>query len=147
MSKKTKDTHLLQGQNRLYVVIIGSALILLFIGYLLGAASYEYKNRAQESKLKNIVMALESDVVPSIVSYGKVVSINGREIVMAFNEDKIRIKIRDDAKIHALSGKLNGDQAPFDFNQIKVGDMLNVDVSVDHDGNFVGNSVIDFIQN
>jgi hypothetical protein len=118
----------------------------LFIGYLLGVASYEYKNRAQESKLENIVAALDSDVVPSIVSYGKVVSINGREIVMAFNEDRIKIKVRDDAKIHALSGRLNGDQAPFDFNQIKVGDMLNVDVSVDPDGNFVGNSVIDFAQ-
>jgi hypothetical protein len=147
MSKKIKDTHFLQGRNRLYVVIIGLALILLFVGYLLGVASYEYKNRAKELKLKNVITTLGSDVVPSIISYGKVVSINGREIVMAFNEDKIRIKVKDDAKIHMLSGKLNGDQTPFDFNQIKVGDMLNIDVSVDHGGNFIGNSVIDFTQN
>jgi preprotein translocase subunit YajC len=144
MNKKQKDSHFWDNPQYLYIIIIAAGLVLLFAGYLFGMGIYSQKSQNQELKLKNIISALTSDVVPSIVSYGKVVSINGRELVIAFNEAQIKVRVKDNARIYLLA---SGDQAQFDFGQIKVGDMLNVDISVDQDGNFVGESVIDFAQN
>jgi len=144
MNKKQKNSHFWDNPQYLYIAIIAAGFVLLFIGYLFGMSIYSQKNQNQELKIKNIISALTSDVVPSIVSYGKVVSINGRELVIAFNEAQINVKIKDNARVYLLS---SGDQEQFDFGQIKVGDMLNIDISVDQDGNFIGESVIDFAQN
>ena len=147
MNKKQKNSHFWENPQYLYIIIIVAGIVLLFIGYLFGMSIYSQKNQTQELKFKNIISALTSDVVPSIVSYGKVVSIDGRELVIAFNEAQIRVKVKDGARVHLLSGQIDGDQSPFDFSQIKVGDMLNVDLSIDQDGNFIGDSLIDFAQN
>lgn len=147
MNKKQKNSNFWDNPQYLYIIIIATGFMLLFVGYIFGMGIYSQKNQNQELKIKNMISALTSDVVPSIVSYGKVVSINGRELVIAFNEAQIKVKVKEGATVHLLSEKINGDKSPFDFSQIKVGDMLNIDLTIDQDGNFVGDSVIDFAQN
>lgn len=134
--------------NYSYAVFTGIAIVFLVIGSLFGMSFYKQRAEAQLQKFKNALEVLGSEVVPSVVSYGKVISINGRDVTMAFNEDTITIKIKDDAKIYVLeSGSASGNREPYGFSDIKVGDMLKVDISIDSSGNFVGDSVIDFPQN
>ncbi len=99
--------------------------------------------------MENVVKILRSDVVPSIVSYGKVTSIDGRKITMSFNNDSITIIINDDAIISSLVGSqdYSAGQNVSDISKIKVGDVLNISLIVDESGNFHGDSVINFSEN
>ena len=127
-----------------YQTYLSPVLIVVFllVGIVLGVL---YQNKKEGNKLQQpaaVIKILNSDVVPSIVSYGKVTNIDGRKITMAFNEDLITIKVRDDASIYNIASQAG--QSKMDFSQIKVGDMLNVKIDIDSDGNFEGYSIINF---
>jgi len=116
------------------------------MGLLLGMFWQKYRDDFKLEKAQSVFKILSSDVVPSIVSYGTVTNIDGRKITMAFNNDLITVKIKDSAAIYNLVGDNGNDQSKADFNQIKIGDSLNVTVDVNTDGTFEGESVINFSQ-
>jgi len=130
---------------RLFIIIF----ILLLLSAIFGLFYNNQKNSILAKKMENAVNILRSDVVPSIVSYGKVTSIEGRKITMSFNNDSITIIINEDAIISSLIGNQNytEGQAVSDMSRIKVGDMLNVSLTVDENGYFYGDSVINFSEN
>jgi len=130
---------------RLFIIIL-FLLVLLVVFWLFYS---NQKNSIRLEKMENLISILRSDVVPSIVSYGKVTNIDGRKITMSFNNDFITIIINDDAMISSLAGNQDYDagQNTSDISQIKVGDVLNVSLTVDESGNFHGDSVINFSQN
>jgi len=129
--------------------IIALAIVFLIIGIILGIFYQSQKINQQLQKVEGTLKILNSEVVPSIVSYGKVTNIDGRKITMAFNDDSITIKIKDDALIRFLSSSNNKNVNPKEvgIDQIKVGDMVNVKTVIDTEGSFEGTSVIDFSQN
>jgi preprotein translocase subunit YajC len=128
--------------------LIFLAVIFLAIGILLGIFFQYQISNSRLQKAQGVIKILNSEVVPSIISYGKVTNIDGKKITLAFNQDLITITIKDDALIRILSDSTakNADSAKSEINQIKVGDMLNVKTSVDSTGNFEGEEVIDFSQ-
>lgn len=130
---------------RLFIIILIALLLLSVFGLFYS----NQKNIIRVEKMENAVKILRSDVVPSIVSYGKVTSIDGRKITMSFNSDSITIFINEDAMISSLTGSQDytADQIVSDVNQIKVGDTLNVTLTVDESGYFYGDSVIIFSEN
>lgn len=139
---KKKKTYII-----LWLIVLGA--FFLVIGITFGIYYKSQKNDIQQQKMKDAFKVLSSEVVPSIVSYGKVTNIEGRKVTMAFNNDLITILIKEDAMISSLIGNGNPDvnQEKSDINKIKVGDMLNITVTVDENGEFQGDSVINFSEN
>jgi len=131
------------------ILLICLALGFLIAGSALGVFVQSQKDAPQLKKLESLLKTLNSEVVPSIISYGKVTGIDGRKITMAFNDDLITVKIKDNASIYNLNGAdtVDVNQSQINLSQIKVGDMLNVTVTVDADGNFEGDEVINFSKN
>lgn len=141
MNKKMKTENLFRYS---YIIFIISSIVFLLIGCLLGIFFYKHKEYKKIVGFEKVVAALNSEAIPSIVSYGKVTKIDGRNLQIAFNEDTITIIIRDNAKVYMIKNSLAGKRSISEFGDIKIGDMVNIELSVNEDGEFIGNSVIDF---
>jgi hypothetical protein len=129
-------------KKQLYFIFGCACVLLLIIGCLFGVL-YQKKN-SEILQLKNLLGSLNSDVVPSIVSYGKVTEINGRNITISFNDNLIVIYVREDTPIY----KMNDGQKEINFDEIKVGDELNVKIRINPDEeSFESESIIDFNKN
>jgi hypothetical protein len=130
------------------LVLAGLVLIFLIIGFACGVFYSNQSKRIDKSgKLENtdsILKTLNSEVVPSIISYGMVTSINNREITMVFNKDPITIKVKEDASIRNMGENNDKSSSQSDLNQIKVGDTLNAEIKINTDGVFESNSIIVF---
>jgi len=132
-------------QNLYFIsLLVVLALGFLALGIAIGISWQDKKISLKTEKAENILKILNSEVVPSIVSYGIVSSINDREVTMVFNEDPITIKVKNGASIYNVgeNGGKNLNQS--DFSQIKVGDVLNAKITVDSNGIFESNSIIVF---
>ena len=130
------------------------ALALLIVGFILGGAlgfmlqlpkdSLQPGNNA--AKMEAVVKSLSSNVVPSIVAFGEVSKIGGRNITLTYNEASITIAIKDDAQIYSFSssGSQSGaaKQTSALFKDIKNGDRVSVNLRVLPDGQLQGYSVI-----
>jgi hypothetical protein len=128
----------------LVVLLIIGGVVLLASGAGLGIL---YQNQTVSPQFEKAVAAvnfLSSKAVPSIVAYGQVVSIDERNLTLAFNGDNIAITINDDASVNSFVKDEKGTMAQkkVDFSQIKKGDTLNVSVKLLPDGQIQGLSVI-----
>jgi len=126
------------------IYLIGLVSIFLVLGFIFGVLYQAQKNFSQIEKTKSIFKILNSQVVPSIVSYGIVTDINNREVTIVFNEDPVTIKIKDDASVNIIGKNDERYLDKLDINQIKVGDALNAEVNINSDGVFESDSVIIF---
>jgi len=132
-------------QQSLYLILLlVLALGILSAGGVFGILYQKQKDRPQIKKMETSLKILGSEVVPSIISYGRVTNITGRQITLAFNSDLITVNIRDDAPVYTFTstGSSNMTQSEVSLNQIKAGDTLNISINVGSDGTFEGNSVI-----
>jgi preprotein translocase subunit YajC len=126
-------------------ISILAALAILLLGLLSGIFFFRQEAILQSQKMANILGTLNSQVVPTIISYGTVTAINGKEITIAFNSDLITIKMKDDAPVHLLYGNASeAEQQNKSLEAVSVGDMLKVDIIVNADGSFEGKSIINF---
>jgi len=120
--------------------VVALCASIFLIGCLSGFLCSNLKSSQRVYALEKVLNVLDSQVVPSITSYGRVTDINGNKITIAFNEDAITVTAKDGVRIQTLgSGR-----SAADLSQIKIGDMLNVDITVESDGSFVANSIMNF---
>lgn len=93
-----------------------------------------------------VVKTLSSKVIASIIAYGTVADIQGKNITLSYNSDSVVIAIADTAEIYSFSQASGGNAAPTqtktEFSQIKKGDSLNVTLNLLSDGQLKGTSVI-----
>jgi hypothetical protein len=129
-------------EKKIYLIFL--VLLFLIVGIILGIFYQNKKDIFKIEKTEAILKILNSEVVPSIVSYGIITEIKDREITMIFNEDPITIKIKDDASIHSVGKSAGESLSQLDFSQIKIGDVLNAEIKVNSAGTFESNSVIVF---
>lgn len=124
--------------NTIILVLIGA--VLFSVGGGLGIIYQSQKNYSEE----NIFKALSSEVVSSIVAYGEVTEINGRNITLIFNNDSFTIYISEKAKIYSFKqtdDQESSSKKELEFNQIKKGDILNVSMKIYSDGTIEGSNV------
>ncbi len=123
------------------IILISISILFLIVGFLFGKI---YQIQKGNFQLEYLISSLNSDVIPSIISYGKVTEINGRNITIAFNDSLIVVYVKEDIPIY----KINGRQEEINFEQIKVGDELNVELKINIESeNFEAESVINFSKN
>jgi hypothetical protein len=124
-------------------------IIFLIVGAVLGAA---YKGVLDAPKMKKIavmeptIKGLSSKVVPSIVAYGQVTNISGRNITLTYSQETLTIKVSNTANIYSFSAPKAGSTTPTQqkasFSDIKKGDNLNINLKVSANGALEGQSVI-----
>lgn len=129
------------------VILIVAGILIFLVGVGLGI-TLQNSNKAQARKVQ-AVNNLVSKVVSSIVAYGQVENIDGRNITLSNLGDNLVISIADNAQVYSfttpVAGK-NGATAPVQqtvkFEDIKIGDNVNVAVKLSPSGQMQGSSVI-----
>ena len=135
------------------VSILVGLVIFLGVGYILGVYSQQKINGQKiESleKTKNIFSY--SKLINSIIAFGKISNISGRTITLTSETDTLEITMRANAQVYSFTaptstgGQLTGipSQNIAAFEDIKVGDNLNVNMRMLPDGTFEGASAIIF---
>lgn len=100
----------------------------------------------------NLLKTLTSNVLLPVVAYGKVTQINGRGVSIEIGGSTLTVKINQDAKIYfslestnaTKTGKASTVQPEARFEDIKVGDNLNIYIKFLPDGSFGGQTVYIF---
>lgn len=136
---------------------VALVILLLVVGVLLlvvgAGVGYLYSLKYQSPNIKNnseAVKALSSNVIPTIVAYGKVLSVQGKNITVSFKNDSITVPIKDGAQIYALvppaAGAKNTGmvQQIIALKDIKKGNNINIGIKLLPNGQFQGQTVVIF---
>lgn len=122
------------------IAVIIPIIAALIMGGAIGIYFQFQKDAPKLNIARNVIKSLSSKVVPSIVAFGKVSKIDGRNITLDYNGDSITISIINDAQIYGSSGQ--DGQTAESFENIKMGDNLSVNLKVLPDGQLQGQSII-----
>ncbi|OGZ73099.1 MAG: hypothetical protein A2998_03345 [Candidatus Staskawiczbacteria bacterium RIFCSPLOWO2_01_FULL_37_25b] len=129
--------------NKKILIGIIPIIVALILGGAIGIFFQFQKDAPQVKKSGEVIKSLSSKVVPSIVAFGRVSKIDGRNITLDYNGDNITINIGDDAKIYTSSNQgEGGGQEIISFENIKTGDNLSINLKVLPDGQLQGQSII-----
>lgn len=138
-------------ENRNLIIIIIIAVIAVVVGIVLGMS---LQSKMDAPKISNgqtyetAVKSLSSKVIPSIIAYGQVSKIEGRNITLSYNNEALTIAIAENANIYSFEAPASGSkttqptQKKVAFAEIKKGDSLNITVKLSADGKISGQSVI-----
>lgn len=138
------------------VVIIFGAVIFSAGGYFAGVFLEKEKTGSQIEKLEKLTsvtsLLSSSKLIVSIIGYGKVTDISGRKITLTTGSESLQVSIREDAQMYSfvapafVEGKISeiSAQKVIKFEDIKVGDNLNVSTKMLADGQMEGLSVAIF---
>lgn len=130
--------------------IVSTAIIVLVVLVVgLGAGFFikalmDASVLAKNEKIAKAIEVLSSPLVPSIVAYGQVESINGRVITLSYSGKTLSVEISSNAVIYSYSAGSGaaGGQKQIKFENIKKGDTLNVSIKLSSDGSLVGQMVM-----
>ncbi len=137
--------------NRSLIIAVIIGLALFVLGGGLGVFYQTQKDalKIQEAEKKSAaVKSLSSDLVPSIVAYGEVSAIDGRNVTLFYNGKSMQIEINKDATVYSFSPSSGDEKEPLSSQQqvkisdIKKGDRLNVTIKLLPDGSLEGQMVI-----
>lgn len=144
-----------------YIIIVPSAIIIFvlillasfFIGKNIGI-SYQLEKDAttvgENAKAALAISSLVLKTVPSIIAYGKVEKISGRNITVTYSGDTMTVPIEANASIYAIikdvlnkdSGSQTSEQKRVNFNEIRTGNNVNISLKISPNGDIVGETVI-----
>lgn len=126
------------------LIILISAGVLIFLiagalGFVLGMP-----HGPQKAKIETATN-LSSKVISSMVAYGQVKNIDGRNITLNNLGDDLTISISNTAQVYSFSvpeGATAPVQKTIKFEDIKVGDKINATIKTLPNGQLEGESVI-----
>ena len=136
-------------KNNLVVLIIAGVLIFLVGG---GLGIVFMQRGSQQIKIET-ASSLASKVVTSMVAYGKVENIDGKNITLSNLGDNLTISMADNAQVYSFTTPTTTDkngkvttgtpiQQTVKFGDIKIGDNVNVAIKLLPNGQMQGSSVI-----
>lgn len=130
--------------NKKLAILIIAGIVLVLLGGVAGVI-FQAKFLSPQSKSMN---ALSSKVISSIVAYGQVKNINGKNVTLSNLGDNLLISIADNAQVYSFTTPPGSakNTAPVQqtgkFDDLKVGDNVNVAVKLLPTGQLEGVSVI-----
>jgi len=139
----------------IYIVFAVIAGIVIFsaTGYVIGSYFEQRVNGEKIASLEKVNNIFSySKLINSIIAFGKISNVSGRTITLTSGTDTLEITMRANAQIYSFTtptssgGQLTGTPAQnvVAFEDIKVGDNLNVNMRMLPDGSFEGASAIIF---
>jgi len=123
--------------NILILIIVGLAL------FVVGSGAGVFYQTQKDSLKVETIDKLSSKAVPSIVAYGQVEKIEGRDVALSYQEDALTVRVKDNAVIYSFIVDSEGksSQQKVDFSEIKKGDNVNINVKVLETGELQGQQV------
>lgn len=133
-------------KNSLIVLSIVIVLVALGLGGGIGILYQMQKDAPQINKATEVVKKLTSKAIPSIVAYGQIVSIEGRNLKVSFNGEDVAVKISDTAAVTSFDTDSQGktSQQNLDFSQVKLGQTVSINTRVLLDGQLQGEAIMIF---
>ena len=143
--------------KNLIILSVIAGVVIFVLGGGLGVFYQTQKGLLQTEKvqtkvqtMETVIKSLSSKVIPSIIAYGEVTNIEGRNITLSYGGESLTIKIKDDSQIFSFvktASLKKGEpavtsQQKVDFKTIKKGDNLNISVKLLPDGQLESQSVI-----
>lgn len=128
------------------IILIVAGVLIFLIGGGLGILS-QTQSKVEKVKTET-VNNLASKVVSSIVAYGQVKNISGRDITLSNLGDDLVISVANNAPVYAFTtvksktGVVSQVQQVVGFEIIKIGDKINSTIKLLSTGKFEGESVI-----
>lgn len=133
----------MNNKKQLAILIIVGVLVFL-VGGGLGIISVQPKG-FQKTKIE-ATNKLASRVISSIVAYGQIENIDGRNLTLSNFGDNLSILILDNAQVYSFTTpsvkNATPSQQTVKFENIKIGDKVNVAVKLLPNGQMQGSSVI-----
>jgi len=138
-------------KKTLIISLSAGLIVLILVGV---SISYLFKLQAekdtnnqnpfdQEFSSQQSTQALSSNTIISVVAFGKVSNIDGLNVTLTNRGDSITILFPDSAEI--TYSNIASDQSVklINFNEIKIGDELNVNLKISQDGAIQATSAFD----
>lgn len=120
-------------------VLLIIVVLLMAIGFLGNIFYQKYYTSSNQQEL-NQLRVLKSKLVLSILAYGEVKDISGDTITLSSGGDSAFIKIDPTANIGSVGA--DGKYIPVNFSDIKVGQNIQVEISLLPDNQLEGSSVL-----
>ena len=131
MMKKTLIISLLVGL--IFLILVGVSIF--YLSKFQSEKNITNQNPFdQEFSAQQPAQTLSSNAIISVVAFGKVSNIDGSNVTLTNRGDSIKILFPDSAEITYSNIASNQSVRPIDFNEIKIGDELNVNLKISQDG-------------
>ena len=125
---------------------INLIVLLIVVGLLLtvsgGAVGFLYARQQLSSQL-DVIKNLSSQAIPSMVAYGEVTEIEGRNITLSYGGDNIKINVEESSSVYLSINDSAGKpmQEKISFKDIKKGNNLSVAVKLLPNGQLQSQSI------
>ncbi|MCX6719555.1 MAG: hypothetical protein NTV36_00360 [Candidatus Staskawiczbacteria bacterium] len=135
----------MENQQKFTAIIIIGGIAIFAVGVYLGTMYGISKTPAQ--KKVEVINKLYSKVITSVVAYGEVKNINGKDLTLNNLGEDLVISVADSAQIYSfIATPAKKGESPVQqlikFSDIKKGDKVNATVRLSSDGKLEGLSVI-----
>ncbi len=131
------------GKKEQLAISIIAGILIFALGIGLGII-YQAQNKAQIKK-NEAVKSLSSKTISSLTAYGKVSKIEGKNITLSSLGDNLAVPMADSAKVYSFNDNSGNNSAPqkaVSFEDIKVGDSVNITMKLLQDGQMQGLMVV-----
>jgi hypothetical protein len=139
-------------KNIAIITAVVAGIIILFAGFYIGTlvSSPTAQKTAtiiqKDTRLQATIKALSSKLVVSSIAQGNVTKISGNTLTLSNGTDSADILISDNTSVFSIGAPVPGSTKPaiptkVNFLNIKVGDLLNVNIQVSASGDIQGTSI------
>ncbi len=129
-------------QKNLYISIVVAVILAFLAGLVIGIFYQVQKTTPQIKQTENVIKGISSEVINAVVAYGNVSAVgDGRKVTLSYNGDNLDIVLQASAKIYLYEGT---DKKEIQFEDIKIGDKVNVTAEIGKDASIQGNMMIIF---
>ena len=131
--------------NKITLIVssIIAGFFLLLLGGGLGILYQKQQALPQLEKTTAVIKSLNSKTVPSIVAYGQVTKVEGRDISLSYSGDSIKVTMEENSSIYSFINDSVGKpiKKKVEFKEIKIGDNLSITIKPLSDGQLQGQQV------
>jgi len=129
-------------KEKLYVSLAVIIILSVAVGIAIGVFYQVRKDTPQIQNTTTVIQNLSSQVVSAVVTYGSITNIDSnRNVTLSYKGDEMTIAVSPDAKIYEYE---NSVKRTGQFQDLKVGDLVNITTTILPDGKFQGNMVVVF---
>jgi hypothetical protein len=128
----------------LIILFLASWILFASLGIWFGIFYQQQKDLIGEKNIGNTLKSLSSKNIASIIAYGQLTRTEGRDITISYLGDSMKILIEDGCKIYLIGSRAGGqsEKKEINFEEIKVGDHLNITIKIMPDGQIIGQSIL-----
>jgi len=128
----------------LIILFLVSWVLFASLGTGFGIFYQQQKDLIGEKDIQSTLKALSSKNIASVIAYGQVTKIDSRDITISYLGDSMKIFIEDGCKVYLIGNSAGGpsEKKEISFEEIKIGNHLNITIKIMPDGQIIGQSIL-----